>query len=67
MLKKSLIAAAVFAAFANAGAVFAADAPAAEKKAEEPKPSYTLTGNFGVFSQYIFRGLTQTEIGRAHV
>ena len=60
MLKKSLIAAAVFAAFANAGAVFAADAPAAEKKAEEPKPSYTLTGNFGVFSQYIFRGLTQT-------
>ena len=60
MLKKSLMAAAIFAAFATTGAVLAADAPAEEKKAEEPKPSYTLTGNFGVFSQYIFRGLTQT-------
>jgi uncharacterized protein (TIGR02001 family) len=25
------------------------------------QPSYTLTGNFGFFSQYIFRGLTQTD------
>lgn len=27
----------------------------------EPKPDYTLTGNFGIYSQYIFRGLTQTD------
>jgi uncharacterized protein (TIGR02001 family) len=32
-----------------------APAPAA------PTPDYTLTGNFGIYSQYIFRGLTQTD------
>ena len=65
MLKKSLMAAAVFAAFATTGAAFAADAPAeaapAAAKPEEAKGPHTLTGNFGVFSQYIFRGLTQTN------
>ena len=61
MFRKSLTAAAICAAFANPGAVLAADAPAEEKKAEETKPPYTLTGNFGVFSQYIFRGMTQTN------
>ena len=55
MLKKTLIAAAVAAAMTSAGA-FAADAA----PAPEAKSPYTLTGNFGVFSQYIFRGLTQT-------
>ena len=63
MLKKSLMAAAVFAAFATTGVAIAADAPAeapAAAKPEEAKGPYTLTGNFGVFSQYIFRGLTQT-------
>jgi uncharacterized protein (TIGR02001 family) len=29
--------------------------------APEAKPDYTITGNFGVYSQYIFRGLTQTD------
>ncbi len=33
----------------------AADAPAA------PTPEHTLTGNVGLFSQYIYRGLTQTN------
>ena len=35
-----------------------APAPAAEAKPAEP---YTLTANVGIFSQYIFRGLTQTD------
>ena len=67
MFKKTLIAGAVAAALGLPGVVIAADdappaagaAPAAAKP-EEPKPPYTLTGNFGVYSQYIFRGLTQT-------
>jgi uncharacterized protein (TIGR02001 family) len=29
--------------------------------AEEPKSPHTITGNVGLFSQYIFRGLTQTD------
>jgi uncharacterized protein (TIGR02001 family) len=29
--------------------------------AGEPTPEHTLTGNVGFFSQYIFRGLTQTD------
>ena len=68
MFKKTLIAGAAAAALSLPGIVFAADdagagaAPggAAAAKPEEPKPPYTLTGNFGVYSQYIFRGLTQT-------
>jgi uncharacterized protein (TIGR02001 family) len=39
-------------AMASAG-VYAAD--------EAPKAPYTLTGNGGLYSQYIFRGLTQTN------
>jgi len=35
-------------------------APAAEPP-KAPEPDYTLTGNFGIYSQYIFRGLTQTD------
>jgi uncharacterized protein (TIGR02001 family) len=29
--------------------------------APEAKPDYTITGNFGIYSQYVFRGLTQTD------
>lgn len=50
MLKKSLIAGAVAAATVS-GTTFAA----------EPTPEHTLTGNVGLYSQYIFRGLTQTN------
>lgn len=54
MFKKALMAGAIAAALAAPGIVFAADpAPA--------KSPHTLTGNFGIFSQYIFRGLTQTN------
>jgi len=55
MFKKALTAGAIAAAISVPGLVLAEDA-----KPAEPKPSYTLTGNFGFFSQYIFRGLTQT-------
>jgi uncharacterized protein (TIGR02001 family) len=53
MLKKTLLAAAVSAAV-NAGGALAADA------APAPSP-HTFTANVGLFSQYIFRGLTQTN------
>jgi uncharacterized protein (TIGR02001 family) len=49
MFKKTLIAGAVAAATAFPVAASAADSP------------HTLTGNIGLFSQYIFRGLTQTD------
>ncbi len=43
-------------------ASFADDAPAAAAPAAAPEASpHTLTGNVGIFSQYIFRGLTQTN------
>lgn len=46
-----------------AGAIAGALAPAAAlaQAAATPAPSYTFTGNLGFFSQYIFRGLTQTD------
>ncbi len=62
MLKKKYLAMAIAAAItASSGIAFAADAPAEAAKPEEAKGPYTLTGNFGIFSQYIFRGLTQTN------
>src|SRR5450631_2027932 len=66
MFRKTLKAGAFAAALALPGFAFgqatapAADAKPADAKPEEPKPPYTLTGNFGLFSQYIFRGLSQT-------
>jgi len=51
MKKQTLISAALVAALA----------PAVSSAAEEAKSPYTLTGNIGLFSQYIFRGLTQTN------
>ena len=53
MLKKSIIAGLTAAALGTGAAQ--AQQPAA------PEPDYTLTGNVGIFSQYIFRGLTQTN------
>jgi uncharacterized protein (TIGR02001 family) len=61
MFRKTLKAGAIAAALALPGLAFGQAAPApADAKPAEPKPSYTLTGNFGIFSQYIFRGLGQT-------
>lgn len=51
MLKQITITGAVAAALAS-GIAHAADAPASP---------HTVTGNIGLYSQYIFRGLTQTD------
>lgn len=53
MFKKTVIAGTVAAAFIP-GFVLAQAAPA-------PASPHTFTGNVGIFSQYIFRGLTQTN------
>jgi uncharacterized protein (TIGR02001 family) len=50
-----LLAAAITAVVADLAFAQATPAPAA------PAPDYTLTGNFGIYSQYVFRGLTQTD------
>lgn len=52
MFKQALLAAAVAATFAAPAAVLAQTAP---------KSPHTITGNVGLFSQYIFRGLKQTD------
>jgi len=54
MLKKTALAGFVAAALAPSYAVTSAQA------ADAPSP-HTLTGNIGIYSQYIFRGLTQTN------
>ena len=50
------------AAVAAIGAIAsAAHAQTAAPAAPAPAAPYTITGNFGIYSQYIFRGLTQTD------
>jgi len=53
MIKKTVIAGALATALAP-GLVSAQQAPA-------PASPHTLTGNVGLYSQYVFRGLTQTD------
>ena len=54
MFRNTLVAG-LLAAATTPGMALAADpAPA-------PTPEHTLTGNVGIFSQYVFRGLTQTN------
>ena len=61
MFKQTIMAGVVAAAMGLPALAFAqAAAPAADAKPAEAKPPYTITGNFGLFSQYIFRGLGQT-------
>lgn len=55
MFKKTLISGLIASAFAT-GSVYA-QTPAAAA----PASDHTLTGNVGLYSQYIFRGLTQTN------
>jgi uncharacterized protein (TIGR02001 family) len=57
-MRKVLIAAAVASA---CSAPFAVSAQAAAK----PEPEYTLTGNAGLFSDYRFRGFSQTDYNPA--
>ena len=54
MIRKTVIAG-VLAAATSPGWALAADA------APPPPPEHNITGNVGLFSQYIFRGLTQTN------
>ena len=56
-MRKSLLALAVLGSLSS-GLTYAEEAAPAAK---EEKPSYTLAYNVGLFSQYIFRGLTQTN------
>ena len=63
-LRPSVIAAACAAllagpAFAQTAAPAPAPAPAAAPAA--PEPDWTFTGNLGLYSQYIFRGISQTN------
>lgn len=58
MFRKTLIAGAIGAALSIPGVVLAQAAAGAAAEAKSP---HTLTGNVGIFSQYIFRGLTQTN------
>ena len=50
----------MFQKIAMAGVIAAALAPTVGF-AGDPPPEHTITGNIGFFSQYIFRGLTQTD------
>lgn len=56
-MRKSLLLAAVLGTFALPAAVMAEDAAA---PAAEPASPHTFTYNVGLYSQYVFRGLTQT-------
>jgi uncharacterized protein (TIGR02001 family) len=60
MFKKGLLGMAALAMTAISGAAWADDAPAAAAPAAPASP-HTFAGNIGWFSQYIFRGLTQTD------
>lgn len=57
-MRKSLLLAAVLGTFAVPAAVMAEEAAA---PAAEPASPHTFTYNVGLYSQYIFRGLTQTR------
>jgi uncharacterized protein (TIGR02001 family) len=52
-MRKSLITVAVLGALSASSFVFAAE--------KEAKSDFTTSGSVGFFSQYIFRGLTQTD------
>lgn len=58
-MRKSLLSIAILGAFLAPTFSYADDAAA--EPAAEAKPDYTLAYNIGLYSQYIFRGLTQTD------
>lgn len=59
MFKKTVVSGLITASFA-AGSAFA-QTPAAPAAPAAPASPHTFTGNLGLYSQYIFRGLTQTD------
>src|SRR5258705_231471 len=64
MFEKALKAGAFAAVLALPGLALGQAAPADAKPAEEASP-HTFTANVGVYSQYIFRGLSQTNGNKA--
>lgn len=58
-MRKSLLSLAVLSALSIPTAVFAEEAAA--PAAAAPAPAYTISYNVGLYSQYVFRGLTQTD------
>jgi uncharacterized protein (TIGR02001 family) len=58
-LRSAAAALAATALFSGAALAQTTPAPAAAPAKEEP--DYTLTGNVGLFSQYVFRGISQTN------
>ncbi len=60
-MRKTLIASAVFGAFSVPMSAHADTAAPAPAPAAEAKSPHTITGNVAVVSDYIFRGLTQTN------
>lgn len=58
-MRKSLLSLAVLSALSIPTAVFAEEAAA--PAAATPAPAYTISYNVGLYSQYVFRGLTQTS------
>ncbi len=61
-LSKALIAASTLTASLAAPVAFAQTAPAAPAAAPAPAPTpeHTFTGNVGLYSEYLFRGIAQT-------
>lgn len=60
-MRKSLISLAVLGALATSAPVLADEAAAAAPAAAAPASPHTVTYNLGLFSQYIWRGMTQTD------
>lgn len=61
MRKSILLAALLGAGFIAPGMALAEEAAAAAPAAAEPASPHTVTYNVGLFSQYIWRGMTQTD------
>src|SRR5436190_15595448 len=57
-LRSSLAAAALAAAFAGSAL---AQTPPPAAAAPAPEPDWSFTGNVGLYSQYVFRGISQTN------
>jgi uncharacterized protein (TIGR02001 family) len=57
----STLAALLVAAFASSAALAQTTPAPAPAEPAKPEPEWTFTSNVGLFSQYVFRGLTQTD------
>jgi uncharacterized protein (TIGR02001 family) len=61
MRKSILLVALLGAGFVTPGMALAEEAAAAPAAAAEPASPHTVTYNIGLFSQYVWRGMTQTD------